>query len=47
MMSVTELDETAQTASTAACIGYYCPLLPRGGLMFDSQTEIKKRERDA
>jgi hypothetical protein len=40
MMSVTELDEASQTASTVAAVGYYCPLLPRGGLMFDQQTEI-------
>jgi hypothetical protein len=38
--AITILDEASRRASTIAISAYYCPLMPRGGLHFDYETEL-------
>ena len=38
--SLTILDEESHTATTIALNGFYYPVTPRGGLHFDSETEV-------
>ncbi len=41
MNTITFLDENNRTASTIGGIGYYCPIVPGGGLTFSGSTEIQ------